>query len=334
MRNALLAFVLALAACGQDPAPATPEGGIDAPPPVKAADLCVSSDCGEAIAIVDIPDAENTLFTDDGRLFVSGGENVYEITRDSSGAYAATAISAEGCNFTGMAVREGYLYASCSDGFFFAGKLDPVVALKNIFTFDGMCIPNGTALGPDGRIYVVDEPLTCVQDADPKIVALTIDPKDPLKVTKQEVWIQGAPTGGLFLDLDTTFRFPNGLVRDGNTFYGTDGGSVYSVSISDTGVAGAVTPLFFEPTAHDDLALAGDDGLLVCDFFKGRIVLLDRAGTLLQETLPGTFVEPSSVRLGRPPLFAPTDILVTDKGVISEMDLPIDKLYVYRRTAP
>ncbi len=118
---------------------------------------------------------------------------------------------------------------------------------------------------------------------------------------------------------------------DGNTFYGTDGGSVFSVSVADDGTAGEVTKLFFEPTAHDDIGLAGPGGLLVTDFFKGRILLLSRDGTLLQETLPGTFVEPSSARLGQRPMFEPTDILVTDKGVITENDLPIDHLVLFRR---
>jgi hypothetical protein len=295
----------------------------------SAADLCVSNDCGEAIKLLDIVDAENLVFAPGGRLFVSGGLNVYEVTK-ADGNFSARPLSAAECNFTGLAVQHNVLYASCSDSRFFAARLDHEVALTEIYRFTGMCIPNGTAAGPDGRIYVVDEPLNCMS-ADPKIVALTLDPHDPLRVVAQQTWIQGSPTGLLWVDQDNVFRFPNGLVRDGNTFYGTDGGSVYAVAVGDDGAAGTVTPLFFEPTAHDDLGLAFDDGLLVTDFFKGRIVLLSRDGTLLQQTLPGTFVEPTSVRLGQPPMFEPTDILVTDKGVITEHDLPIDRLWVFRR---
>jgi hypothetical protein len=316
-----------LAGCGSPASPdAAPRRGERN---LSAADLCVSNDCGEAIPLLDIVDAENLLFGPGGRLFVSGGQNVYEVTK-GGGAFQARPLSAQECNFTGLTIQRNHLYASCSDSRFFAGRLDNEVALAEIFRFDGMCIPNGTAAGPDGRIYVVDEPLNCEQ-ADPKIVALALDPHDPLKVLEQTVWIQGSPTGLLWLDQDTLFRFPNGLVRDGNTFYGTDGGTVYSVFVGDDGSAGPVQPLFFEPTAHDDLGLAFDDGLLVTDFFKGRIVLLSRSGELLQETLPGTFVEPSSVRLGQPPMFEPTDILVTDKGVITEENLPIDRLWLFRR---
>jgi len=321
----------ALAACGQSAA--VPED--KASPNARGAgpsveELCVNTDCGEAIPLVAIPDAENILFGPGGRLFVSGGQNVYEITRAADGTFAAEPLSALACNFTGLAIDRNHLYANCGDSRLFAGKLDDALELEPIFQFTGMCIPNGTSIGPDGRLYVVDEPLNCEQ-ADPKIAALTLDPADPMHVLGQETWIQGSPTGLLWLGQDTVMRFPNGLVRDGNTFFGTDGGSVFSVAVDDGGAAGEITPLFFEPTAHDDLGLAGPDGLLVTDFFKGRILLLSRDGTLLDETAPGTFFEPSSVRLGQPPMFEPTDILVTDKGVITDNSLPIDHLVLFRR---
>lgn len=297
----------------------------------------MNNTCGEAIKLLAIPDAENLLFAPDGRLFVSGGQNVYEIKKAADGSFSATPLYAQQCGFTGLAIRDNILYAVGCANQLLAAALTAAPALELIYEFTGMCIANGASFGPDGKLYVVDEPLVsqaqpqnCIP-GDPKIVRLTLDPANPFAVSSQEVWVQGSPMGLLFLGVNNILRLPNGLTRDGNTFYGTDGGSVFSVELLPDGSAGTVIPLFFEPTAHDDLGLGGVDGLLISDFFKGRILLLSRQGNLLQETTPLTFTAVSSVRLGQPPMFEPTDILVTDKGVIGDNNLPIDFLTLFRR---
>lgn len=326
---AVLPALLLLAACMRSDDPAAAAGG--AAPMPATADLCVSSDCGEKIELLDLPGAENQLFSDDGRLFVSAGSGLYEIHKSAAGEYSAELIS-DACGFTGLAIRNGYLYAACGSSELYAGPLAVPMRVEHIFDFEGMCIPNGTALGPDGKIYVVDEPLNiCVPD--PKIVRLTVSESDPMQIVSQEVWVQGSALGGLFLGLDNVLRFPNGLVREGTRFYSTDGGSVFHVDLLPDGSAGPVTPLYFSPTAHDDLGLAGADGLVVTDFFLGRLVLVSRSGELLQSTLPGLFSFPSSARLGRPPMFEPTDIVVTETGVLVDQNLPLDRLSLFRRRA-
>lgn len=294
-----------------------------------ASELCVNSDCGERTILLDLPGAENLTFSKDGRLFVSGGSGLYEIHKADDGRFSAKQISTESTGFTGLAIRNGYLYASSGDGRLWAGALGETPIIAPIHKMSGMCIANGTALGADGRIYVVDEPLgACVPD--PKIKRFTIDPNDPLKVTQEEVWLQGSALGQLSLGIGNTLRFPNGLQSDGKRFYGTDGGSIYTVDLMEDGQAGPVTPIFFEPDVHDDLGLVGD-GVLLANFLTGKISLITREGALLQSTAPATFTSPTSTRLGRPPMFEPTDILVTETGVLVDKTLPLDHLSVFRR---
>ncbi len=327
----VLALLLTACAGGGDGTGSGTGGGTTS---VDSSTLCVSSSCGDRTVLLDIPAAENQIFTPDGRLFISAGSGLYEITKDGNGAFAAGLITDE-CGFTGMAIIGDILYVNCGTGAFYAARLEPTLQLQQIFTIEGMCISNGMAAGPDGNLYVVDEPLNvnppanCVPP-DPKIVRLNVDPADPFHILGQEVWVQGSPAGLLFLGLNNVLRFPNGLVSQGNRFFGTDGGSVYRVDMMPDGSAGKVELLFWEATAHDDLGLAGD-ALVVTDFFKGRIFLLSQEGELLQETNPALFEFPSSARLGRAPMFEPTDVIVTETGVLGDQSLPLDHLSVFRR---
>src|SRR3546814_7617747 len=121
------------------------------------ATLCVDNQCGEKTVLLTIPSAENILFADDGRLFVSGGSNVFEITRDDD-AYTATALYDGSCNFTGMAIVGEALYAACFDGQLYAAQLDAHPALQPIHDL-GLGAPNGLAAGPDGTLFISNGPL-------------------------------------------------------------------------------------------------------------------------------------------------------------------------------
>ena len=302
---ACLPLCAMLAACGSGSAPATTSQAVD------PAALCVSSGCGTKTRLLEIPNAENTLFTPDGRLFVSGGSNTYEVMHDAAGWQAAPLYDGS-CNFTGMAQRGNILYVACFDLNLYALDLTQAGALlRPIYNLAGMAAPNGMTSGPDGELYLTDGPLSTSQLPSPKIVRLDFDPADPLKVTRQTTWLsQGV---GL----------PNGLTRRDRTLYFSTSsilppalGQVNSVAIQVDGTAGAVqTFSSIVASVPDDMSVVGDD-LLLALYSEGAITLIGPDGSIIAQTAPLSFDLPSSVKTGRPPLFDPNDLVVTEKGVV------------------
>lgn len=304
-----------LAACGENAA--APQAMVD------PASLCVDSGCGEKTVLLSIPDAENLLFTPQGRLFVSGGLNVYEISRDASG-YQASPLLDGSDNFTGLALRGDVLYANGFSGTLYAAKLNAQPSLRAIHDL-GLSSANGLAAGPDGELYAVNGPAALA----PKIVRLRLDPADPFQVLEQSDWLTFAPGTS----------FPNGLQVRGRTLYFSEStatalGRIRKLAIASDGEPGATETLAsLGVSLPDDFSLVGE-ALLAAYFTDGRIGLFAPDGQLLARTDFGSFQSPSQVRLGQPPLFAETDLLVTEKGLLGENSSSIGNvLSVFRRKA-
>ena len=277
--------------------------------------LCVSNSCGTKLQLLAIGDAENIQFSDSGRLFVSGGTNVYEITR-SGQTFESHALLDGSCNFTGLAIRANTLYANCFDGHVYAAPLGSSAAtqakLVDIYS-TGLASANGLSEGPDNTLYIVNGPIT----NDARVVKLTLDPADPLKVTAQADW------------LTNELQLPNGIQRRGNTLYimnsnalAAEGTQILAVPIRPDGSAGPIeirTHLF---AIGDDIGLIGDH-FLTTEYVTGGASLLKPDGTAAQSITAGTFIGPSHIAVTRGPLFKPGQILVTEKGILSEPNSPI-----------
>lgn len=290
--------------------------------PVDPAALCVDSRCGEKTVLLTVPSAENILFADDGRLFVSGGTNVFEITRDGD-AYAATPLYEGSCNFTGLAIVGDVLYANCFDGRLYAARIDAHPSLQPIHDLD-LAAPNGLAAGPDGALYLANGPLPTAALPDPKIVRVTLDPADPFSVTGQSDWTRA----GLLA--------PNGLqIHDGAVYVSNSGlgglGEIRRYPIGADGSAGDGTQFASLLTVPDDFSFVGD-AVLAAYFATGQIALIGADGAVQSTTALLSFSFPSQVKHGRPPLFANDDLLVTEKGLLGDNVSPIgNRLSVFRR---
>lgn len=301
------AAILLLAACSGPPSTTAP-----GPYPVGAADICLDAQCGAPKKVVDLPDLENLHPASNGRLFVSGQQNLYEILADGMEGYRAQPLFPGNTGCSGLAEADGMLYALCQSdpdsgatdfsGLFVLDIVDPQARPQHIYTLTGMTLPNGMATGPDHMLYITDGPIT----ADPKIVRLELDPADPRRVLRQETWL-------------TTFpEYPNGLaLLDGalyTTLYNptTTTGHVARVAILPDGSAG--TPvLLLARGIMDDLNATADGLLLVTDWQNNRLFEMTPEGLLLRETAPDSFSQPSSVDLGTLPLFHKPVVLVTER---------------------
>jgi hypothetical protein len=321
---AIISLSMFAAACGGGGGGAG-DGGGDTGGDPSPADLCVQSSCGTKTTLVSIPQAENIFFTDDGRLFVDGSTNVFEIT-GSGDTFTATPIYAGAGNFGGMAQRGNVLYVTnFTDGALYAAQLTLQPQLQAIHALN-MASPNGMTAGPDGELYIVNGPLSTSSLPDPRVVRLRFDPSDPMHVTEQVDWI----TTGL--------SFPNGIARKDRALFIMDSeplppvlGSIVRVDIGDDGSPGALQTLTTFPSLPDDLSVVADD-LLVAYYSNSQIALYTQQGALVSSTDPLSFQNPSQVKIGRPPMFSATDILVTEKGIVGDDVTPLgDKLSVFRK---
>lgn len=288
---------------------------------------CFNNGCAAVEPLLTIPDAENMIFSDTGRLFVSGGQSVVEVTRSGTD-YAAKTVSVANCNFTGLAIARNTLYANCGDGSLWAGSLaDSNLRLSEIYRYKAMGLANGLSNGLESNtLYAVDGPVSGSSLPSSKIVRLKLASTNPNKVESDEVW------------LNLNGSFPNGLQRQGRVLYYTDSslpnlGRLNAVLIRPDGTAGEPRVVSTLQSLPDDFSLL-PDGFAVTYFLTGQVVKLDFLGRQVDGYSPLTFsTGASQVMRGRPPLFSASDLLVTEKGILGEQFSPVgNRLTLVRNT--
>ncbi|MGE5416268.1 MAG: hypothetical protein ACM3UZ_05815 [Acidobacteriota bacterium] len=248
-----------------------------------------------------ITKAENSLFTSDGRLFVTGGDSVWEVHKD----YSTTKLATPACStITGIVQRGNYIYANCNTGnialgtarsFLIAASLSqPAPAFSIVQQYDRACMANGMAVAPDGSFYIANS--TGVVSSMLKVV---ISSTDPMKVTEQRVWLSW---GGLF---------PNGVEYKNNYIYYTALNTMRRVEIRGND-PGPVETLYTNVEFLDDFCIIGDK-IIVADFINGKLIALDLTGKLLGQTSQYKFNTPTSVTEAKGPIFGTQGVLVTEQ---------------------
>jgi hypothetical protein len=303
------------------------------------------SACLDKDKIATVPDAENQLFTPDGRLIVTGGTGVFEIKRTGAGpvAEAASADVNGACNFTGLAQIGDWVFTACQqrpggllaapDNHLLAARVEAGRPLHFVQVeravpdpMDQLAIPNGLAATPTGQLLIADYNLF----ASAAVARATLDLGGavPRLAALEKNWL--GPAHGI--------SHPNGVRVKGNELFVSD---VYFVKRYQFDAAGNVPLYITSPSGstvkNEALVYQGatvlDDiqpycgGVIISDFLGGRLVYAAPNGADAQG-MPTWRVglysglqslqQPSSVIVGRGPLFSGYDLLVTEKGVLGE----------------
>ncbi len=321
------------------------------------------SGCFEKTNITKIGDAENILFVDDGRLLVSGGNNIYEVKRNgdkysSQPLYLDSNNQPISCNFTGIAQYQNWIISSCVETSYIlwtnnhllaANTHQPELTFNVISSFgndvyDQLALPNGLAFTKDGALLVADYDLLATSG----IAKITLDfsGQQPSILSLEENFV--GPDHGL--------SSPNGIRVVDNLLYVSDGNAVkrYKITtdgsipqyVADEGVTRANETVMWQgglATIVDDIMpLCG--GVVISDYLAGKVKYIKRATdaygnneTFSQAWSTGLLAlqSPSSMAIGKPPMFSGDKLLVTEKGLLQEtfsnlgnrlstLSLPID----------
>lgn len=274
----------------------------------------------EKETVVTVGDAENMLFTDSGRLIVSGGEGIYEVT-SSSGIYTKTPLYPEGqCQFTGIAQYGNWLFTVCTEGLLktaiLAAEVKPQTSIyfEKITNLSGFIIANGIAFSPQGDLLIANyNVLSWPQKGITKLPInhqVLANNEGPLPDASlilgelQHKWLPGNP---------------NGVRVSGNKIFTSEGGDLYRHTLDNNGKVTDSFLLTSSKSILDDIYPLCD-GAIVTDFLAGNVFYVDANGNKDKNYQTGTlsFIGPSSVTIPQGDMFTGNQLLVTEKGILSD----------------
>ncbi|MEC8624983.1 MAG: hypothetical protein VXY34_09205 [Bdellovibrionota bacterium] len=272
-----------------------------------------------------IADAENQYFSKSGRLFITGGRNIFEVKKNSLQEFVKVGPLFDGsCYATGIVEYKKFLYATCTfitkarlkklikekrcrlrnrhllkclkgkfaPSYLLAAELNKKPKFQIISPLDSFLFPNGLAVDKDGNLYSADS-------FSKIIFKMKISSLNPYKLEKSEAWYK------------TKLRYPNGLKIKNNSLYITDFNNLKKVEITDEGNPGKSVVLYKSRHFLDDFSFY-KRGILLTNFSKGIITLVKGNGKFVNS--PKFRMRPSSILQGRSPLFKRNQFIITDKG--------------------
>jgi hypothetical protein len=286
--------------------------------------------CGPRRTVVgNLSNAENSLFTNDGRLFITGN-NIWEIKQEGNGHYADSLADDLNCNFSGMAQYNNHLFAICfedelGDAWLLRAELTASPEFEKVFQLTDMTLANGMAIDEQGHLYIADETLFQKKG---KIIRLSLTdaPVPQVVESSRNVWLsaaEGAQSPNGMTIVDNKLFFTNMDISDPRGILN----SIKRVSIEGD-QPGPVETVFSRvvlknTSIFDDLTsvdILGRTYLIVADYLKGAVLTVAADDTdqeaPVYETKAGKFAGPTSCIIGRGLGFDGEDLLVTEGGIV------------------
>lgn len=277
--------------------------------------LSFSVSCGgnKTVLVKDVPDAENAAFSPDGRLFVTGSKNIYEIVKNPDGTFTRNTLYCGGYDFTGVAVRDNILYTVCREKKFFgekkklllAGVIPPngIPELESIAEFPKAKLLNGIAFDPKGRLYI--------SDMGGKIWQVIFNETAPTMVKEKKLWYERGLNAANGIAVVDNYVF----VTENNFLLMSS--KVRRIKMMPNGSSDISKVIMSGWTILDEIT-PYREGLLVADYSKGKLFYIDYNGHIMGETGSCTHCCASSAIPAFPPMFTDDSIIVTEKGILKE----------------